>query len=50
MTTEVYFKPAGLVISLVTARIGAGELSHFSEVSSVVGEQGAESDEGLLTS
>ncbi len=50
MTAEVYFEPTGFVISLVTARIGASEMSHFSEVGPVVGEQGTESDEGLLTS
>lgn len=50
MAAEVYFEPASLVITLVTARIGACKLSHFSEVGSVVGEQGAESDEGLFTS
>lgn len=50
VAAEVYFEPAGLVVTLVTARIGACELSHFSEVGSVVGEEGAESDEGLLAS
>lgn len=50
VAAEVYFEPTGLVISLITAGVCAGELSHFSEVGPVVGEQGAESDEGLLTS
>jgi len=50
VAAEVYFETTGLVITLVTARISACELSHFSEVGSVVGEQGAESDEGLLAS
>ncbi len=50
MTAEVYFEPTSFVISLVTARIVTSELSHFSEVGPVVGEQGTESDEGLLTS
>lgn len=50
VTAEVYFEPTGFVISLVTARIGTSEMSHFSEVGPVVGEQGTESDEGLLTS
>lgn len=50
MTTEVDFKTAGLVITLVTAWIGTRELASFPEMSSVVGEQGTEGDEGLLTS
>lgn len=43
------FETTGLVIHLVTAWVGAGELARFSEVSAIVGEQGTEGDEGLLT-
>lgn len=44
------FKPAGLVIALITAWVCTGELACLSEVGPVVGEQGTEGDEGLLTS
>lgn len=50
VTTKVYFEATGLVISLITARVSAGKLAHFSKMGSVVGEQGAEGDESLLTS
>lgn len=43
------FETTGLVIRLVTAWVGAGEVARFSEVSAIVGEQGTEGDEGLLT-
>ena len=43
------FETTGLVIRLVTAWEGAGEVARFSEVSAIVGEQGTEGDEGLLT-
>lgn len=50
VTTEVDFKAASLVITLVTAWISTSELANLSKVSSVVGKQGTESDEGLFTS
>lgn len=50
MTTKMDLKAAGLVIALVTAWVCTGELACLSEVCSVVGEQGTEGDEGLLTS
>lgn len=49
MTPQVNLEAAGLVICLVAAGVGAGEVARLSEVSAVVGEQGAEGDEGFLT-
>lgn len=43
------FETTGLVIRLVTAWVGAGEVACFSEMSAIVGEQGTEGDEGFLT-
>lgn len=49
VTSHVDFETTGLVIGLVTARVGAGEMARFSEVSAIVREQGTEGDEGFLT-
>lgn len=46
---HVDLEAAGLVVRLVAAGEGAGEVSRLSEVSAVVREQGAEGDEGFLT-
>ena len=48
MTPQVDLEPAGLVVQLAAARVGAGEVARFPEVGAVVREEGAESDEGLL--
>lgn len=39
----------GLVVRLVAAWVGAGEMACFSEVSAIVGEEGTEGDERFLT-
>lgn len=39
----------GLVVRLITAWVSAGEVACFSEVGSIVGEEGTEGDEGFLT-
>lgn len=49
MTSHVDFKTTGLVIRLVAAWVGAGEVARFSEVCAIVGEQGTEGDEGFFT-
>lgn len=49
MTSHVDFETTGLVIRLVAAWVGAGEVACFSEVSAIVGEQGTEGDEGFFT-
>lgn len=49
MTSHVDFETTGLVICLVAAWVGAGEVACFSEVSAIVGEQGTEGDEGFFT-
>ena len=49
MTPQVDLEAAGLVVHLITAGVGAGEVASLSEVCAVVGEQGTEGDEGLLT-
>lgn len=43
------FEATGLVIRLVAAWVGAGEVACFSEVSAIVGEKGTEGDESFLT-
>lgn len=50
VTAKVNFKATGLVIAFLTAWVGTGELARLSEMGPVVGEQGTEGDEGLLTS
>lgn len=45
----VKLEAISLVIGLITAREGAGEVASFSEVCAVMGEEGTEGDEGLLT-
>lgn len=50
VTTKMDFKATGFVIALVTAWVCTGELACLSQVSSVVGKQGTEGDEGLFTS
>lgn len=47
---HVDFEPTGLVVDLSTAWVRACVVASFSEVSAIVGEQGAKSDEGLFTS
>lgn len=49
MTSHVDLEAAGLVVGLIAARIGASEVTRFSEVSAIVGEECAEGDEGFLT-
>ena len=49
VTSHVYFEATSLVVCLVAARISTCEVARFSEVSSIVGKQGTEGDEGFLT-
>lgn len=49
VTSHMDLETTGLVICLVTAWEGAAELTCFFEVSAVVGVEGTEGDEGLLT-
>lgn len=49
VTSHVNLEATGLVISLVAAWVSADEVARFSEVSAIVGEEGTEGDEGLLT-
>ena len=49
VTPHVDLEAAGLVVGFVAARVAAAEVARLSEVGAVVGEQGAEGDEGFLT-
>lgn len=48
MTPHVDLEATGLVIRLIAAGEGAGEVARFSEVSAIVGEEGTEGDECFL--
>lgn len=49
VTPHVDLEATGLVVCLIAARVGAGEVARFSEVSAIVGEEGTKGDEGFLT-
>lgn len=49
VTSRVDLETTGFVIDLATARVRAGEVTRFSEVSAIVGEEGTEGDESFFT-
>ena len=49
VTPHVDLEATGLVVRLIAAWVGAGEVACFSEVSAIMGEEGTEGDERFLT-
>lgn len=49
VTPRVDLETTGFVVDLATARVRAGEVTCFSEVSAIVGEEGTEGDESFFT-
>ena len=49
MTPHMDLEATSLVIRLIAAWVGAGELACFSEVSAIMGEECTEGDESFLT-